>query len=111
MAIDTTARVFDQFYEIDIQINPDQYEIVYSFFIQYCDTTLSAASFTSSLFLISSKTGVNVLDLLDTFETGDALKVNLTMAYYLNTISNKTVMFGVNNVIAPNNLVQRNIIQ
>lgn len=111
MAVDNTVRIFDQFYDLDLQINANQYELVYSFFVQYCDTILSAESFTASLFLISSQTNVNVLDLLGTFDTSDKLKINLTMAYYLNSISNKTVMFGVNNVIAPNNLVQRNVIQ
>ena len=111
MAIDTTVKVFDQFYNLNLQINANEYEVVYSFFQQYCNSDASAASFTSTLFLISNQTGVNVLELLSTFNDSDALKVSLTMAYYLNNVSNKTAMFGVNNVIAPNNTVQRNIVQ
>lgn len=111
MAIDTTVQIFDQFYDLNLQINAEQYEIVYSFFQQYCDSDASAASFTTTLFVISNQTGVNVLELLSTFDKSDALKVNLTMAYYLNSVSNKTAMFGVNNLITPNNTVQRNIVQ
>lgn len=111
MAIDNTVKIFDQFYNLDLQISAEEYEIVYSFFRQYCNSDASAAAFTTTLFVISSQTGVNVLELLSTFDTSDELKVNLTMAYYLNNVSNKTAMYGVNNVIIPNNVVQRNIVQ
>jgi hypothetical protein len=111
MAVDTTVKIFDQFYDLNLVVNSDQYEIVYSFFKEYTDNIATAQSFTSTLFLISNQTQINVLELLQTFDTSDKLKVSLTMAYYLNNVSNKTVMFGVNNVITPNNSVQRNIIQ
>lgn len=112
MAVDTTVKIFDQFYNLNLVVNADQYEIVYSFFKGYTSSIATAQSFTSTLFLIANETQTNVLELLQTFEHGgDKLKVSLTMAYYLNSVSNKTVMFGVNNVITPNNTVQRNIIQ
>lgn len=111
MAVDNTVKIFDQFYDLNLVVNADQYEIVYSFFKGYTTNIATARSFTTTLFLIANQTQTNVLELLDTFERGDKLKVSLTMAYYLNSVSNKTVMFGVNNIITPNNSVQRNIIQ
>ena len=111
MAVDSTVKIFDQFYNLDLVVNADQYEIVYSFFKGYTSSIATAQSFTTTLFLIANQTQSNVLELLQTFEGSDKLKVSLTMAYYLNSVSNKTVMFGVNNVLVPNNTVQRNILQ
>lgn len=111
MAVDTTVKIFDQFYDLNLVVNADQYEIVYSFFKEYTTSIDTARSFTTTLFLIANQTQSNVLELLQTFEGSDKLKVSLTMAYYLNSVSNKTVMFGVNNVLVPNNTVQRNILQ
>ena len=111
MAVDTTVKIFDQFYNLNLVVNADQYEIVYSFFKEYTSSIATAQSFTTTLFLIANQTQSNVLELLQTFEGSDKLKVSLTMAYYLNSVSNKTVMFGVNNIFVPNNTVQRNILQ
>lgn len=111
MSTDITVRVFDQFYDLDLVVNADQYEIVYSFFKNYTSSIATAKSFTQTLFRIANETQVNVLDLLKTFEGSDKLKITLTMAYYLNNISNQTILFGVNNVVSPNETVQRNIIQ
>jgi hypothetical protein len=111
MAVDTTVKIFDQFYNLNLVVNADQYEIVYSFFKEYTSSIATAQSFTTTLFLIANQTQSNVLELLQTFDGSDKLKVSLTMAYYLNSVSNKTVMFGVNNVLVPNNTVQRNILQ
>lgn len=111
MAVDTTVKIFDQFYNLNLVVNADQYEILYSFFKEYTSSIATAQSFTTTLFLIANQTQSNVLELLQTFEGSDKLKVSLTMAYYLNSVSNKTVMFGVNNILVPNNTVQRNILQ
>ena len=111
MTVDTTVKIFDQFYNLNLVVNADQYEIVYSFFKEYTSSIATAQSFTTTLFLIANQTQSNVLELLQTFDGSDKLKVSLTMAYYLNSVSNKTVMFGVNNILVPNNTVQRNILQ
>jgi len=111
MAQDTTVRIFDAFYDLDLQVGADQYEVVWSFFKAYTSNDVVAKSYTQTLFRVASETNINVLDLLQSFEGSDSMKITLTMAYYLNSVSNKTVMFGVNNLIIPNNAVQRNIVQ
>lgn len=111
MAQDTTVRIFDAFYDLDLQVDASQYDIVWSFFKEYTSNDIVAKSYTQTLFRVASETNLNVLDLLQSFEGSDSMKVTLTMAYYLNSVSNKTVMFGVNNLIRPNNAVQRNIVQ
>lgn len=110
-SIDYTVRIFDQFYNLDLAVNADTYEVVRSFFTGYTSSERVAKSFTDTLFRISNITQVPVLDLLQTFEGNDRLKVSLTMAYYLNSVSNKTVLYGVNQVKAPNQTVARNIVQ
>lgn len=109
--IDPTVRIFDQFYDLDLVVNADQYQVVYSFFQNYTDNNKVAASYTDTLFRISNETQVNVLDLLQTFQGNEQLKISLTMAYYLNTLSNKTIMYGVNNTISSNQSSQRNVVQ
>lgn len=110
-ATDTTIRLYDQIYSLDLRVNADQYEIVYSFFKQYTSNNSVAKSFTQTLFRIANETQEDVLDLLQTFQGGDALKVTLTMAYYLNSIGNRTFMFGYSAPIQPVESVQRNIVQ
>lgn len=107
----STTEVFDDFYNLNLLISSDQYDIVYSYFQSNTDNAAAAKSFTQTLFLISNETQINVLDLLETFKGGDKLKISLTMAYYLNSTTNKTVLFGINQVPTPNNLIQRNIVQ
>lgn len=109
--LDYTVRVFDQFYNLDLAVGADQYEIVHSFFTGVTSSQKVAKSFTDTLFRIASITQIPVMELLQNFENSDKLKVNLTMAYYLNSVSDKTVLYGVNQVRAPNASVARNIVQ
>ncbi len=109
--LDYTVRVFDQFYNLDLVVGADEYELVLSFFKGYSSSDSVARSFTETLFRIANETQIPVMELLDSFGSSDKLKVNLTLAYYLNSISNKTVLYGVNQVRAPNPAVARNIVQ
>lgn len=108
---DTTVRIFNEFYNLDLVVDAYNYEIVYSFFKSYTADEQMARSFAENLFRIANLTQVPVQDLLQTFQGNDALNVSLTMAYYLNSISNRTVMFGVNNLNPPNQYAQRNVVQ
>lgn len=110
--LDPTVKVFNQFYDLNVVVDSNQYDIVYSFFQNYTSDSDVAKNFTEALFKVSNETQINILTLLDTFKSQDAMKINLTMAYYLNSINkNKTTMYGVGNAVAPNNAVQCNILQ
>lgn len=111
MAMDQTVRIFNEFYNLNLVVSANEYEIVKSFFDGYTTSKDVAANFTQTLFRISNQTGIDVLTLLDSFQAEDSMKVTLTMAYYLNSFSDKTVMFGINNIITANQPVERNIIQ
>jgi hypothetical protein len=111
MSIDNTVRIFNNFYNINLSVPANEYDIVYSFFSEHTSNIEVAKTFTEVLFRISSETEINVLDLLSQFDSMDKMKITLTVAYYLNTLSEtKTVLYGINNIISPNEKVQRNII-
>lgn len=111
MAAENTVRILDKFYDLDLVVNAYEYDIVYSFFNGFTSNSAIAKSFTEILFRISNLTEISVIDLLESFQNSDELKTSLTLAYYLNSVSNKTVLYGVNTVVSPNNIVQRNIVQ
>lgn len=113
MSEDLTVRVFNQFYNVDLQVNASEYDTVFAYFSNYTSNEKVSRAFSETLFRISNITETNVLDLLQSFETNtDTMQMALTMAYYLNTIDpNKSVLYGVNNVLTPNESAQRNIIQ
>lgn len=109
MSVDYTVKIFDEFYNLNLVVNASEYEIVYSFFKGYSNNDQVAKSFTENLFRISNQTKIPVLDLLSTFEGQDRLKINLTMAYYLNSLGNKTTLYGVSNEVPPNQAALRNV--
>lgn len=112
MANDLTVRVFNQFYDLDLLVGADQYEVVYSFFRSRTSSEQVAKNFTETLFRVSNITNTNVIELLQGMENKDSMQIQLTLAYYLNTISNtKTVLYGASDLMVPNPKVQRNIIQ
>lgn len=110
MAMDRTVRIFSEFYNLRLVVNANEYEIVYSFFKNYASSDTVAKNFTETLFRISNQTDIDVLTLLDSFQAEDSLKITLTMAFYLNSFSDKTVLFGINNVIAANQQAERNVV-
>jgi hypothetical protein len=110
---DITNVIYDAFYDFQIEPPAGQYEIVNSFFNKFTNDQQTSEAFTVNLFRIATLTGVNVLTLLESFKsTTSTMQINLTMAYYLNSINdNKAIMFGYNNVLSPVQSVQRNVVQ
>jgi hypothetical protein len=108
---DQTTQIFDNFYDGKFSVNANEYDIVNSFFAGYTTNSKIASSYTETLFRISKDTEIDVLTLLDTFQGSDAMKVTLTLSYYLNSASDKTILYGISNIISPIETVQRNILQ
>jgi hemolysin activation/secretion protein len=109
-SLDKTVRLYDQFYNFDLVVDGNQYDIVYSFFLERSQSQNIAKNFSLILFRISSTTGENVLDLLEYLRKTNKLEVNALLAYYLNTARSKTTLYGVTNIPVPNEFVQRNIL-
>jgi hypothetical protein len=97
--------------DIGIKVDANTYEIVLAFFTGMTTSQKTAKAFTENLYRISQQTEIDVLTLLESFEGTDKMSMTMTMAYYLNSFSNKTVMYGVNNIIQANQPVARNIVQ
>lgn len=112
MANDPTVRVFNNFYNLDLLVGADQYEVVRSFFRARTNSEETADTYTETLFRVSNITDTPVLELLQGMENQDSMQIQLSLAYYLNTLSNtKSVLFGSSSIMTPNPKVQRNIIQ
>jgi len=114
--IDQTVRVFDTFYDYDVDIPVGDYDVVNSYFKSVMTTKQAADNFTSSLFRVAQDTNIPPLTLLQSFQAGNTnnnpgLSLNLNMAYYLNSIRNRATLLGVGIAVAPNFYAARNVVQ
>ena len=110
--LDSTVRIFDDFYTFDLVVNGNEYDIVHGYFVLVCDTKQIAANFTAHLFRISQQTQVPVLDLLNYIKgLNNKLEMNTVITYYLNSFKSKTSLYGIAVVPKSNQPVSRNIVQ
>jgi len=108
--LDNTVRVFDQFYNFDLLVDANQYDLVYSYFFKTTNSKNIAQNFTTIFFRISNITGENVLDLLGYLQGQSSVKANQVLIYYLNSLKSKTTLYGVGNIPQPSQQIQRNIV-
>jgi len=109
--LDQTVRVFDAFYEYDVNVPAAEYDVVNSYFKSTMTTQLAADNFTVSLFRVAEDTGIPALTLLQAFEGVSGMNLNVNMAYYLNTIRNRATLLGVGLPVIPNFYAARNVVQ
>lgn len=110
--IDQTIRIFDNFYSQTLIVNSSEFDIVYGYFSNVCETNEIANNFTSALFRVAQATGTSVISLLDLLQgTDNTLKMNGLMCYYLNSFKSLTCLYGVGVVPKPNQSVARNVVQ
>jgi hypothetical protein len=108
--LDQTVKLFDKFYAVDMIVNAGDYDVVYSYFESVCNSKNTALNFTAILFRIAGVTEEPVLTLLDYIKGKSGLEVNGIMAYYLNSIKSKHILYGISNQPLPNPSVQRNVV-
>ena len=108
--LDKTVRLYDSFYSLDLVVNANQYEIIYSYFLDVSGSKSVARNFTTFLFRISNLTSIDAMELLSYIKGTTKLEMNGIMAYYLNAIRSKTTLYGVGSQPIPNETVQRNIV-
>ncbi len=108
--LDRTVKLFDDFYQFNLDINPTEYDLVNAYFTEVCSTQTIADNFTVFLFRISQQSKTPVMDLLGYLQGKNKLEMNQIVAYYLNTFKSKTTMYGVSTVLQPSPIVSRNII-
>lgn len=111
-SLDDTVRIFDSFYNNQLVVSTDKYDIVRSFFVQVCDNQSTANNFTAVLFRIAQESDVDVLYLLDEIKGNAKNKIELTtiMAYYLNSFKSKTSLYGISVIPKPIQPVARNVV-
>lgn len=110
---DQTVRVFDRFYDYDVNVPAAEYDVVYSYFLKEMGTKQAAGNFTVSLFRVAEETKIPALTLLKQFEgtIGEDLNLNVSLAYYLNLIRSRATLLGVSRPVTPNAYAARNVIQ
>lgn len=108
--LDKTVRVFDQFYNFDLVVNADEYEIIYSYFYDVTKSDNISKNFTTILFRIASVTGESSMKLLSYLTGSTRLEAENILIYFLNSLKSKTTLYGVSTEPIPNQPVQRNVV-
>lgn len=108
---DLTVRVFDRFYDYDVNVPADEYDIVYSYFLTQMKTKQAAGNFAVSLFRVSEETKIPALTLLEQFQGNTGVNLDVNLAYYLNQIRSKATLLGVSVPVTPNFYAARNVVQ
>lgn len=108
--IDTTVRLFNQFYDTDMVVSSADYDVVMGYLKRICSSKAIAENFAVSIFKIANDYGFSVQDILAQIQGQDRLQLTATMSYYLNSIRNASTYVGVGSAITPNQYVARNIL-
>ena len=116
-SLDRTVRIFDEFYKYNINVNENEYDVVYAFFKTVFAEELAAKNFTMSLFYVADQTKTSVLDLLADMQSQISsssgqpqIYVQTTMAYYLNNLRSNSTLLGVSAPVVPNYYAARNVL-
>jgi hypothetical protein len=110
-AIDPTVKIFDAFYAYEQNVSAMEWDAVVSFFETTFTTKEAAENFSVALFRVSNESNIPVLTLLQELQNKDTIQLNLTLAYYLNSIRSPSTLLGVAQPTTPNYYAARNIQQ
>lgn len=108
--IDPTVRLYSQFYDTDMVVNGDEYDLVLSYLKSVCSSRAIAENLALSIFKIANDYGFNATDILAQIQGQDRLKLTVTLSYYLNSIRNACTYLGTGSPISANPYVARNIV-
>lgn len=109
---DQTVRIYDAFYDVDYSVSAAEFDIVFGFFKDVCQTLDMAANYATFLFRVSKESGVPVLDFLEDLQgmKSDNMKINQFLAFYLNKFRPKSSWYGVGTIPRPVTPVARNVV-
>lgn len=108
--LDSTTKIFDNFYQTEIVVSTNDFDRVRAFFLLHSDDTVIADDFTSAFFKIQQNYNTTVEDLLKKFEDlGNPLAIDETIAYYLNGLRSKSTLLGISVLQQPNLYAARNV--
>jgi hypothetical protein len=110
-SLDRTVKIFDNFYNINMTVPTNQYDVVHSYFVSVCADAKTAANFTAFLFRVAQDSGIDALELLQNIKgTNNNVELSQTMAYYMNSFKSKVSLYGVAVVPRPVFPVARNVV-
>jgi len=109
--IDLTVQIFDRFNEFTQAVPAQEYDAVRSYLLSVFGTVKQADNFTSTIFRISSVSGIPVMQLLQSIEGMTGPQVTLVFAFYLNTFQSPSTMLGIQATVTPNFYIAHNIKQ
>ena len=107
---DLSVRIFDSFYDYDVNIPAEEYDVVHTYFLSVMTTRQAAGNFTVSLFRVAQDTGINPLTLLKEFQGLNGISLSASLAYYLNSIRSRATLLGVGTPVTPNFYQARNVL-
>jgi hypothetical protein len=107
---DRTVYIFDRFYEFELNVDANLYDVVLSFFKSIFNEELAANNFALNMFRISESTGTPVIEILDTVRGQSAIELTATFAYYLNNLRSNTTLLGISAVTTPAFYAARNVV-
>ena len=107
--IDQSVRVFDGFYNFDVDVPVNEYDVVFSYFKSVFTTAQAAGNFTVTLFRIAQENNTPVLALLQELEGQDQIQITATLAYYLNDLRSPATLLGYSVPVTPNFYAARNV--
>ena len=107
---DKTIYIFDRFYEFELNVDANLYDVVLSFFKNVFDNEQAAKNFTLNMFRISENTGTPVLEILEDVKGQSAIELTATFAYYLNNLRSNTTLLGISAVTTPAFYAARNVV-
>ena len=108
--VDLTARIFDDFDNVVLEVDANEYDVVNSYFESIFVDKEDAANLTNTFFRISQETGVSVQILLNQVAGQTSMQVTSTMAYYLNGLRSPSTLLGVSNPVTSNYYTARNVL-
>jgi len=110
-SIDRTVKIFDNFYNVNMTVPTNQYDVVRSYFVGVCADAKTAENFTAFFFRVAQESGIDALELLQNIKgINNKVELNQTMAYYMNSFKSKVSLYGVAVVPKPVFPVARNVV-
>lgn len=109
--VDSTVKIFDEFYNYSTVVPAQEYDAVYSYFHSQFGTADAAGNFTVTLFRIANESDVPVMTLLQQLQGQGQPELTLTLAYYLNSLRSPATLLGLNTPLTPNFYAARNVRQ
>lgn len=110
-SIDLTVQIFDRFYSYQQSVSSQEYDAVHSYLLSVFGTRSQADNFTTTMFRISSLSGIPVMKLLEDIKGMSQPQITLNFAFYLNTYHSPSAMLGIQATITPNYYIAHNIKQ